>query len=541
MGCKTLKIGVFFDGTGNNALFDSSDGRDQQSNIAKLYALYKKDDFEREDGTKVTAKSIYVKGIGTYDTKEEYDAHPIERKYDKGGGGGGAKRIEEAIDRVVKILDSHPYDPSDDGESYYQVRLIDVFGFSRGAATARDFVNTFYKKKVNLPHSDYTDVRFNFIGIYDTVGSFGKPGNNIDMKSRFPELFDEDSIDIFEGNLSEDYGIVDHNRTDKILTAKKLFQKEDEAQKFAKKLRDKGAKATVAPYYPPSPLGPSLFPVGYIVIAQIKEYDEQGVGAYVPYNFNLCIQSAKKIVHMTAHDEVRKNFPLTNIKGSGGLETSMLGVHSDVGGGYAPVKMEHHEFPYRGHYRRVRKAAERKAKELSSRGGVWHVERAHCARNGVGSFVLIRKVINDLSNVTLNLMYEQATAHHVDFEPMPQDENHAVLPSLEGYYAYAREHLINAYTYAQTDDGAYLAATQRHHSAVDPAGKSTHYVGNTSLIEDAWKRDSADGGGNDARYVDKNGRAVDGRKYPELAVRVERAVFDNKQDRAVSPKENNSY
>ena len=55
MGCKTLKIGVFFDGTGNNALFDNSDGRDQQSNIAKLHRLYKVGAFECEDGTEVTA------------------------------------------------------------------------------------------------------------------------------------------------------------------------------------------------------------------------------------------------------------------------------------------------------------------------------------------------------------------------------------------------------------------------------------------------------------------------------------------------------
>ena len=39
MPCKTYKIGVFFDGTGNNADFDSSNGRDQQSNVAKLHKL----------------------------------------------------------------------------------------------------------------------------------------------------------------------------------------------------------------------------------------------------------------------------------------------------------------------------------------------------------------------------------------------------------------------------------------------------------------------------------------------------------------------
>ena len=532
MGCKTLKIGVFFDGTGNNALFDSSDGRDQQSNIAKLHRLYKVGAFKREDGTEVTAASIYIKGIGTYDTQEEYDANPIKRKYDKGGGGGGAKRIEDAIKQVTAILDANPYGNK---KEQYKSRLIDVFGFSRGAATARDFVNTFYWKIQNK-YPQYNDVRFNFIGIYDTVGSFGEPGNEIDMKSQYPDLFDEADYGI--GGKFENYGIEEHN-SHRIRTHKELFATKEEAEERARALQKRGLDVTVAPYYPPIPYVFAIYPSGYEVIAQIKEFDKKGPGAYVSYNFNLCMQSAKKIVHMTAHDEVRKNFPLTNIKGSGGLETSMLGVHSDVGGGYSPVKMERHEFPYRGHYRRVRKAAERKAKELSSRGGVWHVESAHCARNGVGSFVLIRKVINDLSNVTLNLMYEQAVAHHVDFEPMPQDENHAVLPSLEGYYAYAGEHLRDAYTYAQTSDGAYLEATQRHHSSVDPVGKSTHYVGNTSLIEDAWKNDSADGGGNDARYVDKNGRVVDGRKHPELAIRVERAVFDNNQDRAVRPKESN--
>jgi len=50
MACKTYKIGVFFDGTGNNAEFDKSEGRDQQSNVAKLYKLYKTGDFECDKG-----------------------------------------------------------------------------------------------------------------------------------------------------------------------------------------------------------------------------------------------------------------------------------------------------------------------------------------------------------------------------------------------------------------------------------------------------------------------------------------------------------
>ena len=55
MPCKTYKIGVFFDGTGNDAAFDSSNGRDQQSNVAKLHKLYKTGEFESKESCKVTA------------------------------------------------------------------------------------------------------------------------------------------------------------------------------------------------------------------------------------------------------------------------------------------------------------------------------------------------------------------------------------------------------------------------------------------------------------------------------------------------------
>jgi len=533
MGCKTLKIGVFFDGTGNNERFDSSNGRDQQSNIAKLHQLYKEGEFECEKRQcKVKAKAFYIKGIGTYDTQEAYDAHPIERKYDKGGGGGGAKRIEEAIAQVVAFLDANPHG---DKKEQYRVRLIDVFGFSRGAALARDFVNTFYSEYVTQ-YPKYQDVRFNFIGIFDTVGSFGKPGNAIDMKSRFPELFDEDNIDLLEGNLSDDYGIVDHNRSDKILTAKRLFRDKQEAQLFAQKLRNKGADAIVAPYYPPTPHGIGIIPTGYEVTATIKEYDKKGTGAYVPYNFNLRMQSAKKIVHMTAHDEARKNFPLTNIKGSGGVESAMLGVHSDIGGGYPPTKMERHEFAYKGHYSKVEKAANEHARRLSGTGGIWRVEKAACARNGRGYYTLLRKVVNDLSNVTLHLMYEEAIKHDVPFKSIPNDHNHAITPQLQDYYNYAKSHLVNAYTYQSTQDGAYLEATQRHHSSVDPAGIATHYTGDTSL-KDIWKKDSADGSGNDARYVDRNGNEVDGRADPKLAYKIQRAIYNNHPQKAIAPKE----
>ncbi len=72
-------------------------------------------------------------------------------------GAGGRKRIREALDAFRK------FQAAEDQE-------VDVVGFSRGAALAIHFANS-------LPAG--TKVRF--LGLFDTVPSFGIPGNNIDL------------------------------------------------------------------------------------------------------------------------------------------------------------------------------------------------------------------------------------------------------------------------------------------------------------------------------------------------------------------------
>ncbi|MDG2952945.1 T6SS phospholipase effector Tle1-like catalytic domain-containing protein [Exercitatus varius] len=164
MTCKVVRIGMFFDGTGNN-LYNDSEGRSQNglSNIAKLYKLYR--DGETIKGQKLTecqivVKAIYVEGVGT--KKNEKD-------YTKGlaFGSGGAQRIRYAIETLKNILKPYP-------EREYQ-RQIDVFGFSRGAAMARDFINT-------LANEDKLKYQIKFVGLFDTVGSFGNPGDEYNWK-----------------------------------------------------------------------------------------------------------------------------------------------------------------------------------------------------------------------------------------------------------------------------------------------------------------------------------------------------------------------
>ena len=127
MACKILRIGVFFDGTDN-----SKENISEYSNIAKLHEGYSIGEFEDEKGKITQVESVYIVGLGH---GEGEDAMSLA------AGKYGAKKVYKAIDEVEDYLDI--YTNNEDDEEPYKTRLIDVFGFSRGAAEARDFVNTF--------------------------------------------------------------------------------------------------------------------------------------------------------------------------------------------------------------------------------------------------------------------------------------------------------------------------------------------------------------------------------------------------------------
>lgn len=166
MSCKVIRIGVFFDGTGNNLTNDEAGrSRNGVSNIGKLYRLYL--DKEVLRGNKVTecliyTRAIYIEGVGTINNDEDYAT---------GGAAGtlGAQRINRAIEEVITIREQF-------SQSEYKC-YIDVFGFSRGAAMAREFINSMYS-----PQTVILNFTFKFIGLFDTIGSFGLAGNDINYK-----------------------------------------------------------------------------------------------------------------------------------------------------------------------------------------------------------------------------------------------------------------------------------------------------------------------------------------------------------------------
>ena len=75
-------------------------------------------------------------------------------------GAGGRFRISEAMERLDRYFA--------EGD-----RVIDIIGFSRGAALALHFANQVQEEKPGA--------QVRFLGLWDTVASFGIPGNNINI------------------------------------------------------------------------------------------------------------------------------------------------------------------------------------------------------------------------------------------------------------------------------------------------------------------------------------------------------------------------
>lgn len=129
-----------FDGTGT--IYET------RTNIAILYDSYR------------GSLKAYEEGVGS-------------RWYNSifGGifGAGGNNRLKSMYKKLVS------YYPRDD--------KIDIIGFSRGASLAREFANRIYEKGIVDDNGKVLACRpdIRFVGLFDTVGSFGIPGNSINI------------------------------------------------------------------------------------------------------------------------------------------------------------------------------------------------------------------------------------------------------------------------------------------------------------------------------------------------------------------------
>jgi hypothetical protein len=273
----TLRIGVFFDGTGNNASNtaagllcgaqhavkpddldasckpymsdpESSYGNDV-SNVKKLNNLnHAPEELEGEGQQKRAFRKLYIEGIGTRAGEKDSLLGAGTGR----GETGVAGRVQQAFDRIrAEIQRFQQANP----DCEINRLIVDSFGFSRGAAAARHFANEVARSSQGplgaaLRSNDkafsrfftgqyQSDIAMGFIGLFDTVASVAGLGNL--------------------GNVS-------------------------------------------------SPVAPGL-------------------------NLHLPRQHFANVLHLVARDEYRANFALSRV-GPDHPEMPLPGAHSDIGGGY---------------------------------------------------------------------------------------------------------------------------------------------------------------------------------------------------------------
>ncbi|UVE17932.1 DUF2235 domain-containing protein [Pseudomonas sp. LS44] len=294
----TLRVGVFFDGTGNNlansaateqcrrddlqlldertlqetarhcAAFGYRDNgvdgllppdnsyANSASNVALLHGLYKDQASEQLSAdTKTAHVKIYLEGIGT-------SSGGSDSIIGSGTGNGETGIVARVRQSPAKIREQLIRLVSRNAALKISHVEFDIFGFSRGAAAARHFANELLKPHGGLlaetlnadtpgfaPTFDWQSAAtINFIGLFDTVAA-----------------------------------VVDFSRND--------WSPADESN--------------------------------------------PGINLYLPAG------CARKVVHLTAKDEKRWNFSLSCVTPTPGhTELTVPGVHSDIGGGYPPNMIE---------------------------------------------------------------------------------------------------------------------------------------------------------------------------------------------------------
>ncbi len=282
----TLTIGVFFDGTGNNAdnsaerqrvctaeHFGMSDADAQSAqaqcvrlkygysdtaagshlgyytNVHWLNTLYTTD--FPADGDQ-GQQAIYIEGIGTESGQSDSGYGMATGR----GDTGVVRKTDKAVAALAAAIRDYLAKPSETDVGLIRELQFDIFGFSRGAATARHFANRVFRQDsaiIAAIQSGLSGVEFSgtpggktrFLGIFDTVAAIGTPVNG----------FNPHSADTGEVNIVLRPGV------------------------------------------------------------------------------------AEKVFHISAQHECRFNFALNSVKPAW-PELALPGVHSDIGGGYNPDEHE---------------------------------------------------------------------------------------------------------------------------------------------------------------------------------------------------------
>ncbi len=271
--------------------------------------------------------AIYIEGMGTSDNKQD-----SQDGFAFGSGTTGIRaRVRLACERVAERIKLRKDSEEDSNKKLTQI-TFDVFGFSRGAASARNFVHEINTKRAYSTRS---------IEIPDGVDIYTVRG-----EPRKKERPPRKALGDFDGIEIDPKGLINGKLPKMGHLGYSLFLNTDmtkeELESIKIVIRFVGIYDTVSSYYERGGLG------NYNYYGELEddnktvklatfadedfENDEKELGLQELGD----VTKFQKIVHFTAQDEHRKNFALTRINQISGkaIEKNLPGVHCDIGGAY---------------------------------------------------------------------------------------------------------------------------------------------------------------------------------------------------------------
>jgi len=314
----------YFDKMGTDNSYSNDD-----TNVARMWKCCMED------------YAIYVEGMGTDDNKQD-----SQDGFAFGSGKTGIRaRVRLACERVAERVQKELIKDENKGKKLTEI-TFDVFGFSRGAASARNFVHEINTKRA------YTKKSIRIPDGYEPIDPYSRSEAPPRPKYRSAQG-DFDGLEVDPKGLLKNGQLPKLGHLGYSLLLSTDFEEED-LEELKIVVRFIGIYDTVSSYYERGALGSydaygNLEDDGKITklvtFSSNKDFadDEQELGLHdLELNKMGDVTKFQKLVHFTAQDEHRKNFVLTRIKQvpNKAIEKNLPGVHCDIGGAYENEEFE---------------------------------------------------------------------------------------------------------------------------------------------------------------------------------------------------------
>lgn len=271
--------------------------------------------------------SLYVEGIGTLDNTRD-----VDDGFQYGSGFTGIRgKVRKGCELLAKKIGT--LIAKESSKKVLTDITIDVFGFSRGAAAARNFVYEINRKAAY----EATPDKVSQVNVVKTTPSYANDFQSERLQTTYRKIktdSDGKEVDLaffVDGKMPKmghlGYSLLKEN----IITV-------EEFKTIKLHLRFLGVYETVSSYEEFGDMG------------TVERVGWRGLGHAVlgsQYNFGDDVRQLNlnnlgrlnQAVHFTAQDEHRENFDLTRFpvneyKMTIGVEKSFPGVHCDIGGAY---------------------------------------------------------------------------------------------------------------------------------------------------------------------------------------------------------------